>query len=342
MVAAVKAMPGPGGIVLERVGIPKPGPGEVLLEVKAASLCGTDIHIYDWDSWAAQRVKIPLIQGHEFSGTVVELGPGVDGVEEGISASAEGHIVCGRCPLCRTGRAHVCPRTKILGIDRDGALAEFVTVPASNLMVTPSGISPEVACLQDALGNAVHCTSMVDPRGLDIAILGLGPIGLMTTAVARFLGASAIHAVEGAEGRAALGKTMGATQVLPPGPSTTQEIVATTEGLGPEVVYEMSGNPRALASALEMVRPGGSVVVLGIYPEPMALDITHHLVLKGVNLYGVTGRRMFGTWYRTRELLSAGLDISPVITHRFTLSDIQAAFGVMKSRECGKVAISVP
>ncbi len=275
MKAAVKSKPAPKSTEIRTVPIPSPGPTEVLIRVKVASICGTDVHIYDWDAWAQARIKVPLVQGHEFSGYVEKVGSDVKGFKRGDYVSAEGHIADGTCYMCRTGNAHVCKSVSIIGIDRDGAFAEYLKVPASNVIVNDPDLPPELATMQDPLGNAVYTTTNANVPGKTVAIFGLGPIGLMAVAVCRAMGAGRVLAIgHRNEYRMKLAKTVGAHAVLKSDKGLVDEVMDLTSGEGVDEVLEFSGSEQVLAQALSIVRPAGGIHVLGLYAKPVASRCT--------------------------------------------------------------------
>jgi threonine 3-dehydrogenase len=340
MRAIVKPAPGPG---LEMVDMdaPRPGPGEVLLEVKAASICGTDLHIRNWDQWAASHVKAPLVVGHEMCGVVAEHGPGVASPAVGIRVSVESHIVCGRCRWCLTGNAHLCPLVRILGVHRDGVFAEWVTVPAANCRPDPPDMPYSIASLQENFGNAVHAASTPSVSGRSVLVTGCGPVGLMAIAALRALGASLVLASDPSGYRLDLALRMGAAATFDP---STRDLVASgmaaTEGSGVDVLLEMSGVPSAIDQGFRLLKPGGEAVLLGLFSRPIVFDFDDHIVFKGATVHGVVGRRLWGTWEQMQEMLGSGaVDLSPLVTHRFSLDDFDAALDLMASGRCGKVVM---
>lgn len=348
MVALRKTGPQPGAS-LEEVPVPAPGPGEALVRVEAASVCGTDQHIYEWNAWAAGRLRnLPITFGHEVAGRVVATGPEVHLVRPGAFVSIEGHVWCGRCAPCRTGRAHICENMRILGIDFDGGFAEYVISPAKNLWEVDSRISPEVASIHDPFGNAVH-TVYGPGDGTEVGtntvvVLGCGPIGLFAVGVARALGAAQVIAVEPNEFRRSLAKEMGADQVVDP---TAEDPVAAvrgaTDGRGAEVVLEMSGIPAVIDQGTHMLAHGGRMSLLGLPTGPVALDLTDQVIFKEARLFGVTGREIFRTWRQMSTLLGSGMvDAAPVITHRFPLDRFEEAFEAMRSGRSGKIILHPP
>jgi len=343
MKAAVKVRATPGATQVKKVPRPKIAPTEALVRVKIASICGTDLHIFDWDEWSQHRIHPPLIQGHEMAGEVERIGDEVTSVAKGDYVSFEGHIACGHCYECRTGQAHVCRNLRIMGIDRDGAFAEYVSVPAANLVKNDPSLPLEVATIQDPLGNAVQVVMNANVPGKSIAIFGLGPIGLMAAAVTKALSASQVIAVEYRnEMRKDLAKRLGADVVLESDATTVDRILELTNREGVNEVLEFSGAPSALQQALKVVRPGGGVHLLGLYSSPVSLDLSDDVIMRGVTLYGITGRRMFRTWYEMGGILRSGnVDLKPLVTHRFPLDAYEKALEVVRSRQCGKVVFEM-
>jgi threonine 3-dehydrogenase len=337
MRAVVKETSGEG-LSLKDLPPPKVGPGEVLIRVKRVGLCGTDLHIYHWHPWAQGRIHPPLIIGHEFAGVVESTGPGVEGVAVGDKVTAEGHIACGVCYQCRTGLGHICRKVKIIGVDIDGAFADLIAMPASNIWKIDPGIPLDVAALHDPLGNAFHTVMSSDVRGRRVLVLGCGPIGLFCVAIAKASGAARVIASEISESRMALAVKLGADKVINPRRENLQESVAAeTEGAGADVAFEMSGAPEAVRQALKCVRDGGEVALLGLPSEEVPIDVSHDLIFKGITVRGIVGRRMFETWYQMRSFLLAGLiDPTPVITHRFAMNEVPAAMKAIASG-AGKV-----
>ncbi len=313
------------------------------MRVKIASICGTDLHIFDWDEWSQHRIHPPLIQGHEMAGVVERVGDEVTSVAKGDYVSFEGHIACGQCYECRTGQAHVCRNLRIMGIDRDGAFAEYVAVPASNLVKNDPELPLEVATIQDPLGNATQVVMNANVPGKSIAIFGLGPIGLMAVALAKALSPAQVIAVEYKnEYRKKLAKRLGADVVLESDESTVDRILELTNGDGVHDVLEFSGAPPALQQALKVVRPGGGVHLLGLYSNSVTVNLSDDVIMRGVTLYGITGRRMFETWYQMGGILkSQHMNLKPLVTHRFPLDDYEKALEVVRSRQCGKVVFDV-
>jgi threonine 3-dehydrogenase len=342
MKAVVKLDPGPG-LTLTEWADPKPGPTEAVVQVKATSLCGTDAHIYQWDEWAINRIRPPRIIGHEMCGEVVETGPEVSLVKVGDYVAAESHITCGRCFQCRTGRAHVCKSYKILGIDRDGSFARYVALPQEVLWKTSPEITPELACLQEPLGNAVDAALAEDLSGRTVLVTGCGPTGLFAIAVARAVGAALIVATDVSDYRLGLAKQLGADHTLNAKADTPERLATAitdiTAGEGVDGALEMSGDPTAIHLVFRMVKNGGRVTLFGIPTKPISFDVTNEIIFKGIRVYGVTGRRLFSTWYRLSGLFKAGLHIRPIITHTFPLEDFAKGFELIKSGQCGKVVL---
>src|SRR5438128_12178828 len=306
MKAAVKLKAAPKNTEVKTVPVPNLRADEVLIRVAVSSICGTDVHIYDWDAWAQNRIKVPLVQGHEFSGHIERLGAEVTNLRKGEYVSAEGHIADGTCYMCRTGNAHVCKSVSIVGIDRDGAFAEYLKVPASSVIVNDPDLPPELATMQDPLGNAVYTTTNANVPGKTVAIFGLGPIGLMAVAVCRAMGAGRVLAIgHRNEYRMKLAKTVGAHAVLKSDKGLVDEVMDLTSGEGVDEVLEFSGSEPVLAQALSIVRPAGGIHVLGLYAKPVTFDLSE-MVTKGVSMYGIHGRLMYKTWYQMGGLLRTG------------------------------------
>jgi threonine 3-dehydrogenase len=322
---------------------PTPGVTDVVIRVKATSLCGTDAHIYKWDEWAQSRIRPPRIIGHELCGEVVEAGSEVTLVKKGDYVAAESHLTCGACFQCRTGQAHVCKNYRILGIDRDGSFAEYVSLPQGVLWKTSHDIPPEFACVQEPLGNAVDAALAEGVTGRTVLITGCGPTGLFAAAVARTSGAAMIIASDVSEYRLDLAKQVGVDHVLNAKTDTPESLAATvrtiTAGEGVDAALEMSGDPTALHQVFRAVKNGGRVTLFGIPTGSVCFDLPNEIIFKGIRVYGVTGRRLFGTWYRLAGLFKAGLNTKPVITHTFPMTDFAKGFDLIKSGQCGKVVL---
>jgi threonine 3-dehydrogenase len=318
---------------------PAAGPGEVKIRVLRTGLCGTDLHIESWDAWAASAVRAPLIPGHEFCGEVVAVGDAVRDVHVGAIVSGEGHVVCGTCRNCRAGRRHLCIRTVGVGVQRDGAFAEYVVLPESNVWVHRDGMDPDLGAIFDPFGNAVHTVLSFPLVGEDVLITGAGPIGLMAAAVARRVGARFVVITDVSAYRLELARAMGVDLALDVSTSTiasAQESLGMVEGF--DVALEMSGHPSALPEIVENLNHGGRIAMLGLPSQPIDIDWSK-VVTHMITIQGIYGRQMFETWYAMSALLRAGLDISSVITHRFPASDWKAAFETARGGQCGKVVL---
>jgi threonine 3-dehydrogenase len=339
MRALAKLRPGPGVELIERP-IPTPGPGEVLLHMEAASICGTDIHLFKWDPWAAEILKPPIILGHELAGRVAQLGHGVTRVREGDLVGVESHIVDWTCAQCRAGQMHLCRNLRVFGAHVDGGFAEYVVVPEANA-IESNGLEPAVVALQEPMGNAVHAAFVEPIEGRSVAVTGCGPIGLLSVAIAKASGATWVVATDVEPYRLEIARTMGADLALDARDSgTARRIVEATNGDGVDVVLEMSGSQPALEQALEFVTRGGRISLLGIFASPVEVHLSDLVIQKGLRLYGVYGRRIYETWERTQALLRSGaVDPTPLITHRFDLADWEQAFDLVASRHAGKVVL---
>ncbi len=336
MEALVKTHAGPG---LELVDVPVPtvGINDVLVRVHKTGICGTDLHIESWDAWAQGAITPPLTVGHEFVGEIVEVGANVTDFGPGDLVSGEGHVVCGRCRHCLAGRRHLCAKSIGLGVGRDGAFAEYVVLPMTNIWHHWTGVDPEVAAIFDPFGNAVHTALAFPILGEDVLISGAGPIGLMATAVARHAGARHIVVSEPNAFRRELAIRMGATMAIDPHERALPDVFEDLDMVeGFDVAMEMSGNARALRDAIGSMAHGGGVAILGLPTEEITLDI-NMVVMKMLTLRGIYGREMYETWYKMTVMLQSGLDITPAITHRFSFRDHQAAFAVARTGESGKV-----
>ena len=340
MLAVVKPEPKPGAEIRE-VKIPAFGRTDVLVKVKVASICGTDLHIYEWDRWAANRIHPPLIPGHEFCGEVVAYGDEVTSVKEGDFVSAEMHVACGKCLQCRTGEAHICQNVKIIGVDADGAFAEYVVIPESNIWKLDPAIPLEYASILDPLGNAVHTVLAGEIAAKTVAITGAGPIGLFSIAVARAVGATTIFVVEINEHRRQIAQKMKADYVIDPAKEDARAMVMEkTGGLGVDVVLEMAGHPSAIRTAFDIVRRGGRISLLGLTSKPMSLNFSEDIIFKGITVQGINGRRMYQTWYQMTALLKAGkLDLHPAITDRISMKDFSKAMERLKTGEASKILV---
>ena len=328
------------GIDLQEIAKPVAGPNDVLIRVKRAAICGTDMHIYNWDAWAQKTIPVPMAVGHEYCGEVVEIGSEVSGFKPGDRVSGEGHITCGYCRNCRAGRRHLCRNTVGVGVNRPGAFAEYVVIPAFNAFKLPAAIDDEIAAILDPLGNAVHTALAFDVVGEDVLITGAGPIGIMAAAIVRFIGARNVVITDVNDYRLELARKMGATLALN---VTRDKLEDAMKQLGMQegfdVGLEMSGNAAALRDMLRTMHHGGSIAMLGIPPTEVAID-WNEVILKGLTIKGIYGRQMFETWYKMAALLQSGLNIRPVITHRFPYTQYQQAFDIMGRGQSGKVVMN--
>jgi threonine 3-dehydrogenase len=338
MKALYKASAGPGLELVDRPE-PTPGPLDVKIRVLRTGICGTDLHINAWDAWAAGAIRAPLIPGHEFCGEVLDVGSGVHDVVIGDIVSGEGHVVCQRCRNCRAGRRHLCIETSSIGVDRDGAFAEVVVVPATNVWVHPAGMNPDLAAIFDPLGNAVHTALSFPLVGEDVLITGAGPIGIMAAQVCRHVGARYVVVTDTSPYRLSLARSMSvdvALDVRTESVAAVQKTLGMTEGF--DVALEMSGHPAALPEVIANLNHGGRVAVLGLPSASIDIEwsrvVTHMITIKGIY-----GREMYETWYAMSAMLGRGLDVSGVITHRFSANDWAAAFATAHSAQCGKVII---
>jgi threonine 3-dehydrogenase len=338
MRALAKVRPGPG-LELVEVDVPTPGEGQVLLRTAAASICGTDHHLFTWDEWAAENLVPPRILGHELAGTVVSTGAGVTRVKEGDLVGVESHLVDWTCATCRRGDPHLCQNLRVIGVHADGGFAEHVVIPETNA-IESNGLDPAVVALQEPMGNAVHAAFAEPIEGRSVLVTGCGPIGLCAVGIARAAGATVVIATDTEPYRLELARTMGADLALDGAdPATDERILIATNGDGIEVVLEMSGAPPALEQALRVVARGGRISLLGIFGEPPTVDLSERVIMQGLRLYGIYGRRIYDTWERTQALLRGGLDVTPIITHRLPLDEWEQAFDLIASRHAGKVVL---
>jgi threonine 3-dehydrogenase len=327
------------GIWMENVPEPEPGPNDLLIRVKKTAICGTDIHIYNWDEWARKTIPVPMTVGHEFSGEIVDMGSEVRGYHKGQRVSGEGHITCGHCRNCRAGRRHLCPNTRGVGVNRPGCFAEYLVIPAENAYPLPDSLPDEIAAFLDPLGNATHTALSFDLVGEDVLITGAGPIGIMATAIARYAGARHVVITDVNEFRLGLAKQMGATRAVD---VCSQKLEAVMKELGMQegfdVGMEMSGAGPAFRQLIGAMANGGKLALLGIPPSDTAID-WNEVIFKGLFLKGVYGREMFETWYKMLAMLESGLDVGPVLTHQYGADDFQQGFDVMRSGQSGKVVL---
>jgi threonine 3-dehydrogenase len=327
------------GIWMDEAPVPDFGPNDIRIKVMKTAICGTDVHIYNWDEWSQKTIPVPMIIGHEFVGMVEAVGSEVEGLEEGDRVSGEGHITCGYCRNCRAGKRHLCRNTIGVGVNRQGCFAEYVTIPAGNAFKVSANISDDIAAILDPLGNATHTTLSFDMVGEDVLITGAGPIGIMAVAIANHVGARFVVITDVNDYRLNLAAKMGATRTLN---ATRDAIVAAMRELGMkegfDVGLEMSGSPEAFRDMLDHMNYGGKIALLGIPPKDIRVDMVQ-IVIKGLVLKGIYGREMFETWYKMATMLQSNLDISGIITHRFHVDQYEEAFNVMRSGQSGKVLL---
>jgi len=328
------------GIWMEDVPMPKVGPNDVLIKIKKAAICGTDLHIYKWDEWAQQTIKPPVTIGHEYMGTVVEVGSEVDRVQVGERVTVEGHISCGFCRNCRRGRQHICDNTIGIGVHRDGGFAEYISVPAKNVLHIDVSIPDEIMSIMDPLGNATHTALSFPLLGEDVLITGIGgPIGAMAAAICRFAGARNVIGTDLSSFRRALARKMGATRVIDPTKESIKEAMHRHNMVaGFDIGLECSGSPAAFNDMVNHMYNGGKISLLGILPQKTQIN-WNNVIFKGLTLKGIYGREMYETWYHMEMMLTSGLDITPVISHRFPADDYQKAFEIMEEGNCGKIIL---
>src|ERR1700726_2190843 len=338
MKALVKQRAAPG-IWLEDIPEPKVGPNDVLIEIAKTAICGTDMHIYNWDAWAQKTIPVPMAVGHEYCGRIVELGSEVKGLQKGDRVSGEGHITCGYCRNCRAGRRHLCRNTVGVGVNRPGAFAEFLVIPAFNAFKIPPEISDDLAAIFDPFGNATHTALSFNLVGEDVLITGAGPIGIMAAAIARHVGARYVVITDVNDYRLDLARRMGATRAVNVEREKLRDVMdelGMTEGF--DVGMEMSGVPQAFESLLLHMNHGGKVALLGIPPARMAID-WNQIIFKGLEIKGVYGREMSETWYKMVAMVQSGLDLSPIITHHYAAEEFETAFATMLSGQSGKIIL---
>lgn len=327
------------GIWMTEAEVPQPGPNDLLIKIRKTAICGTDIHIYKWDEWSQKNVPVPNIVGHEYVGQVVDMGQEVRGFSVGDRVSGEGHITCGHCRNCRAGRRHLCRNTVGVGVERQGAFAEYLVIPAFNAFKIPDNISDDLAAIFDPFGNAVHTALAFNLTGEDVLITGAGPIGIMATAVARHVGARHVVITDVNDYRLSLAKKMGASRAVNISETDLKSVMkdlGMTEGF--DVGMEMSGVPSAFSGMLETMNHGGKIAMLGIPPAEMSIDWTK-VIFKGLEIKGIYGREMFETWYKMASLIQSGLDLSPILTHSLPVDDFQQGFDIMLSGQSGKVVL---
>lgn len=339
MDALVKKYAEPG-LWLEQVEVPTPGEGEVLIKIHKTAICGTDVHIYNWDKWSQETIKTPMTIGHEFVGEIVELGEGVENLKIGELVSGEGHVVCGKCRNCLAGKRHLCPNTQGIGVNRTGIFSEYVVIPESNIWVCDKDIPEELFSIFDPFGNATHTALSFDLVGEDVLITGAGPIGIMATAIAKHVGARYVVVTDVNDYRLGLAQKMGATVTVN---TTKQPLKEVMKNLGMkegfDVGLEMSGNKYAFNEMIDNMTHGGRIALLGIQQPDTMVD-WNKIVFNGLFLKGIYGREMFETWYKMTSMIKSGLDISPVITHRLDYKDFIEGFEVMRTGKSGKVILN--
>ena len=330
------------GMVLEEVPLSPLGSRDARIRIVAASICGTDLHIFRWDRWAQRRLKPPVVFGHEFVGIIEELGSDVTHLAVGDRVSGEGHITCGHCYYCRTGQGHICRDVEIIGVDRDGCFADYLTMPAENLWPVPKWIPDRHASLFDPLGNAMHTVMSTQVAEKSVLITGAGSIGLFAVAISRAIGASKIIVIEPNELKRKKAIDVGADLTYNPAESELDVIVQSeTEGMGPEVFFEMSGSAQALVTGLTAMRRGGSAAILGIFEQEVPIDWSELVVFKGLTIHGISGRLMYKTWYQSQSFLTTdGHAIDPVITHEIPFSEAHRGFALMEKGEAIKVILT--
>jgi len=343
MKAIIKQAPEPGGLIMADVPIPAITDNQVLVKIKKTAVCGTDIHIYNWDAWAQKTIKTPQIIGHEFVGDVVEVGKQVRNIKVGQLVSGEGHIVCGSCRHCITGHPHLCRQTVGIGVNMDGVFSEYAAIPADNIWICDRSISEDVLSVQDPLGNAVHTALSFNVLGEDVLITGAGPIGLMSVPIIKRAGARHVVVTDINPKRLEMAKELGATAVVDVSKEKLSDIMKTLPGMqeGFDVGLEMSGSSSAFTDMTNAMANGGKIAVLGILPSETPVD-WNKFIFNSLTMKGIYGRQMYDTWYRMTALLQAGLEaeVAKVITHRFNYQDFQEAFELMRSGECGKVILN--
>jgi threonine 3-dehydrogenase len=343
MPAIRKLHDAPGLDWCEAIEVPKIGPREVLIKVTHAGICGTDRHIYEWDAWSQDRVKVGITTGHEFVGKAIQVGEAVDRVDIGQRVSGEGHIGCGKCEMCRTGNGHICESVVILGIDCNGCFAPYVAVPEENCWPVSDGISDKIAAVFDPLGNAVHTVMSAGVSGKSVLITGVGIIGLMAVTVAKAAGAGKIFVTDMDERRLKLAEQLGAERAFKATDDWTTEVLKLTGGHGPHVMLEMSGNPDAIRDGFSVLRSGGTAAMLGIPSNEIQLDLAKLIIFKGTTVLGINGRRMFETWYQMENLLLSGrLELDPIITHVLEMNEFEKGLKMMQTGEAIKVVIKMP
>lgn len=330
------------GLVIQEYDVPEIGYDEVLIKIRKAGICGTDLHIYNYDKWAQSRLKLPFIAGHEFVGDIVEVGKGVNSVKTGDRVSAEGHITCGVCRFCRTGQAHICAKTQIIGVDINGCFADYIKMPAKNLWPVTKNIPDKYAAIFDPLGNAMHTITAGNISSKSVVIIGAGAIGLFAVPLAKFMGAASVIVVEPNDYKCQLARKVGAEHIFKPQDKNIKEaIYDLTDGLGPEVILEMSGNPNGIKFGLDIIRNGGTYVMLGIPSADFTIDWAKDVIFKCTTIVGVSGRRMYDTWFKCQDFLEKDYKaIEPIITMELDYRDFQKGFDMMNTGNTGKIVLN--
>ncbi len=341
MRAVLKATAGPGLQMVHDYPTPVIKNGEVLVKVEGASICGTDLHIYKWDKWAASRLNPPLVIGHEITGRIVQVAPDVKRVKVGDHVSLESHIVCNVCRFCRTGQGHICENTRIIGVDRDGGFAEYIAVPEQNAWVNPPEMPITISVLMENFGNGVHTTMAQNCAAKYVLVTGCGPVGCMAVAVAKAAGARAVFATDISPYRLELARRMGADRIINPlEENVIEALMEATHDEGVDVILEMSGAPSAIDQGFAALKPGGEVALLGLTAQPMTFDINNHITFKGATVRGIAGRRLWETWFQMESLIHSGVvDLGPMLTHQFALEDFDLAFETFAGGNSGKVML---
>lgn len=340
MDALVKTEKGPG-LTLMQVPVPEVGIGQVLIKIHKTAICGTDVHIYNWDPWSQEHIHPSMTIGHEYVGEIAAIGPGIEGYHVGQIVSGEGHIVCGRCRNCRAGNGQWCKHTRGVGVDRDGAFAQYLCIPATNLIVIPEGMDEDVVSFFDAYGNAFHTATMFDVIGEDVLITGAGPIGIMAAGICAHTGARRVVITDVNQYRLDLAKKMGATATVNLKEQSLEDVMKEQKIIeGFDVGCEMSGNPAALTQMIDHMRNGGKISLLGISSRSEVQLNMNKVIWNGLTMQGIYGRKMYETWYKMMSLVEAGFDLTPVITHRFHYTDFEKGFAAMNSGKSGKVVLS--
>jgi len=339
MKALVKKFPKPG-LWLDEVPVPEYGPNDVLIKIQKTAICGTDIHIYNWDKWASKTIPVPMVVGHEYVGIVEAYGSNVQDVIKGELVSGEGHITCGHCRNCRAGRRHLCPKTLGVGVNRPGCFGEYLVIPVSNIWHCDPNIDEDVLSIFDPFGNATHTALSFDVLGEDVLITGAGPIGIMAAAICKHAGARYVVITDVNQYRLELAQKVGVTRAVNVSKEKLSDVVAELGMMeGFDVGLEMSGNPKALNDMIDVMFHGGNIALLGILPSSAAID-WEKVVFNGLTIRGIYGRKMFETWYKMQVIVQSGLDVTPVITHRFDYTDYEEAFELMKSGSSGKIILN--